>query len=64
MVEERVKVVSADLGGTFDRPLAANQYDLRLLRYAEKKLDDNLAAIPDIQARLDSLRQRNMKFKT
>ena len=62
-LQQRINTIASELGDTFEILVEENQYDLRLLEYLEKRMDDELARVPDLQDRLASLQKRNNLLK-
>jgi hypothetical protein len=60
-VSQRRRDVLAELGDVAEQVLAANAYDLRLFEFAEQRFAELIAEIPDMAARLDALKQRNLE---
>jgi hypothetical protein len=54
--------MEGELGGLMDEAIAANQYDLRLLEYVRLRFDGSMAGMPDREARLQNLYDRNAKL--
>lgn len=59
-VVQRRRAVLAELGEVGSELLAANEYDLRLLQLAEQHFSQLIAGVPDMAAKLQDLKQRNL----
>jgi hypothetical protein len=59
----RLKAVALELGSTLSALTDANKYDIMLLQHAEQLLDHRLTQIPNLDARLHSIHQRNEILK-
>jgi hypothetical protein len=60
--EDRVEIISEELGETYAALIAENAHDMRLLQLAEDKLDQALSLLPDVESRLTSIRRRNAQL--
>jgi len=58
-VEDRIEAIAAELGDTYSSLTDANKYDIMLLQAIEEKFERELSKIPDLDARLRSMQQRN-----
>ena len=61
--EDRVEGIAADLDDTYALLIAANKYDIMLLQHVEKRLNNQLSQIPNMDERLCSIHQRNESLK-
>jgi hypothetical protein len=54
--------METELGALWDEAIAANQYDLRLLDYVRSRFERAMAELPDREARLQHLHERNAQL--
>ena len=57
--ENRIEEIASELGDTYSSLIDANRYDTMLLQTIEEKFERKLSKIPDLEARLCSMHQRN-----
>ena len=62
-LEDRIEGIAAELGDTFAALVDANKYDLMLLQHVEDKLSKALSKLPNLDAQLSSMHQRNELLK-
>ena len=56
---ERRQAVEDDLNPILDLVMDSNQYDLQLYKLVEEKFDQSLAAVPNLEQRLQQMQSRN-----
>jgi len=61
-LEDRIEAILQQLGNLRTRVLANNSYDMALYRFANQKLDEAIAGIPDFDSKLAHFRQRCRKL--
>ncbi len=58
VLADRRASVERELAPVLDEYLAANHFDMLLFKEVEKRFDRNIAEVPDLEKRLEELRQR------
>ena len=56
---QRRQAIEQELAPILEEVLAANCHDLQLFAQAEARFEQALAAVPDLEQRLQQLRERN-----